>query len=412
MSLAHESPRGWQALGSSLRMAPADATWRIASALMAVWGITRVTDITRLDRLGLPVYASVRPRGRALCVHAGKGLRPAEARIGALMEALEFAVAEPQRSAWQGRDFRIAELEADWAGAFGLADLAPVFGVPIERSRLLHAVRCEELAGRGDAWLPAELVFLPWEDPHGPALFGWSSNGLASGNTLAEATLHGLLEVLERDALLMNLPRDRSQWLDADEFPAPFDTFAARWQEMGIELSVRQVPNEFDLPCFQALLMEAGGTQTVDLAGGSGLHLDPAIAFARAVCEAAQSRASCIHGGRDDVTEFYDHLPRTPGGRDTRQTLAAREAFDRRHRVRWCELPSMPFADAATLDEVLARLLTHLATRGFSRVLRHRFDVALQGLHVVKIIVPGCQEASAPLDRAGRRLLALAHADG
>ncbi len=380
--------------------------------MMSRWGISRVTDLTRLDQLGLPVYASVRPRGKALCVHAGKGLRPEEARIGALMEALEFAVAEPQHSNWHGRSVSVAELESDWAGVFSLQDLAPVFGLRIDSTRKLTAVLCDDVAGRGSAWLPAELVFLPYEDPHGPVLFGWSSNGLASGNALAEASLHGLLEVLERDALAMNLPRDRSSWVEPDEYPPPFDVLAERWRRIGVELSVRYVPNDFGLPCFQTVLAEDSHSQTVDLATGSGLHLDPRIAFARAVSEAAQSRLSCIHGGRDDLTEFYDHLQSQGSARDARRSLTYQEAFDRRQRILWVDVPSLLLEPNSTLDEVLSQLVRHLAERGFPRVLRHRFDVPLNGLHAVKIIVPRCQEAAVPLHRAGRRFLDLARADG
>lgn len=396
-------------LGSSLRSCPAAATWARAAPLMPMWGISRVTDVTCMDRLGLPVFASIRPRGQVLCVHAGKGLRPEEARIGALMEALEFAVAEPQRTPWQGRDLRIGDLLDHWGDAFSLADLAPRIGVPAPPDRLLQVVRCDDVAGGAPAWLPAELVFLPLADPHGPALFGWSSNGLASGNTLAEATLHGLLEVLERDALLMNLPRDRSHWIDPADYPDPFGDLCRCWQALGVELAVRHVPNDFGLPCFQALLAQDSRDQTVDLAEGSGLHLDAAIAFTRAVCEAAQSRLSTIHGGRDDLGGFYAARSAQGTARDVRQTLAYREAFDRSRRVRWADLPSLPL-QGHSVDMLLAQLLLRLADQGFGKVLRHHFDVALNGLQVVKITVPGCQEADEPLERAGRRLLALAAA--
>lgn len=379
---------------------------------MPRWGISRVTDITRLDRLGLPVHASVRPRGRALCVHAGKGLGRDDSRIGALMEALEFAVAEPQSTPWQGLDIEVAELSEDWRGAFCLEDLVPRFGVPVDDRRLLRAVRCDDVAGRGAVWLPAELVFIPYDDPHGPALFGWSSNGLASGSTLAEATLHALLEVLERDALAMNLPHDRSAWVEPDEFPPPFDALAAGWQRLGVELSVRHVPNDFGLPCFQAVLLEDSHSQTVDLAIGSGLHLDARIALARAVCEAAQSRLSVIHGGRDDITDFYDEVERQRGRRDARRTLAAAEAFDRSRSTRWADLPTPEIDGADTLDGLLSQLVLRLAARGFPRVLRHRFDAALDGLQVVRIVVPRCQEAALPLQRAGRRMLDRARDDG
>ncbi|OYU68477.1 MAG: hypothetical protein CFE45_42555, partial [Burkholderiales bacterium PBB5] len=156
-----------------------------------------------------------------------------------------------------------------------------------------------------------------------------------------------------------------------------------------------------------ALLVQDSRDQPVDMAEGSGLHLDASIAFTRAVCEAAQSRLSTIHGGRDDLTSFYDRLRAQGAARNVRQPLVHREAFARSRGLRWAELPSLP-VQGQGIEALLALLLQRLARQGFNKVLRHRFDLPLEGLQVVKIIVPGCQEAAAPLERAGRRLLARA----
>ncbi len=400
-------------LGSSLRTRSAAATLDRALPLMPALGISRVTDITRVDRLGLPVFASVRPRGRALCVHAGKGLRADEARVGALMEAVEYAAAEPDRSEWRRRSLRIGELKAEWAGRVRMLDLAPRTGPGAPDDRLVDVVACEDVAGGPALPLPAELIFVPCDDPHGASVFGWTSNGLASGNTPAEATLHGLLEVLERDALAMDMPHDASCWLEPDDLPPPFAELAARWRATGVALSVRFVPNEFGLPCLRALLHEGGGAP-VDLAGGHGLHLDPGIALARAVCEAAQSRLSHIHGGRDDITRFYAKWRDgavAPDSADVRETLAYRAGFDTTRRIAWRDVPALPLA-GTSVDEVLAALVERLRGQGFPRVLRHVFALDLGGLSVVKVVVPRCQEIDETCSRLGARLYArlLAHA--
>ena len=85
-------------LSSSLRPVSPEATLARAKRIAPPLGITRVTDITRLDRVGIPVYASIRPSATigSLCVNAGKGLHPIEAEVGAYMEAIELAVAEPE----------------------------------------------------------------------------------------------------------------------------------------------------------------------------------------------------------------------------------------------------------------------------------------------------------------------------
>jgi len=371
---------------------------------MPTLGISRVTDITRMDRLGLPVFASIRPRGLALCVNAGKGATPLEAEVGALMEAVEFAAAEPGRSAWQGRTWRLSDLQAEWASDLRLSWLAPRIGQPPAAEHPTETVRCEDLGGGRAMWLPAELIFMPFGNGESRLLFGWSSNGLASGNTLAEATLHAVLEVLERDAMALNMVRDESFWLPTEELPPHLQQQVADWQQRGFDLALRYVPNAFGLPCFQVLLHE-GDDAVVSLANGTGMHFEPGIALARALYEAAQSRLSHIHGGRDDVTHFYATHGDVHRATPAHETLAYREAFDTARRITWAELPSLPCHEQpleALLDGLIARLLA----LGFRQVFRHRFDLDLAGLHVVKVVIPGCEAIDRQLERMGPRLYA------
>src|SRR5687768_14092846 len=88
------------ALDSSLRTVDPAETLAHAKARAQTLGISRVTDITRLDRIGIPVFTSVRPTAveGSLCVNAGKGVRAIDAKVGAYMEAIEFAIAEPGHS--------------------------------------------------------------------------------------------------------------------------------------------------------------------------------------------------------------------------------------------------------------------------------------------------------------------------
>ena len=393
-------------LNSSYRSKRPARTLAIAEALMPKLGITRVTDVTRMDRLGLPVCISVRPRSATLRVHAGKGVDPLEARVGALMEAIEYAAAEPARSAWHPRTLSAADLVAQLGDGLRLVDLVPAQGVRIGPRDEVATVECEELAQRRRVQVPVELVFVPHESNGAARLFGATTNGLASGNSLVEATLHGLLEVLERDALSMNRPRDASRLLDSRRLPEPFRTLASTWRGLGVELAVRAVPNAWALPCFEAFLHEPASAN-VNLAGGSGLHLDRDVALARAICEAAQSRLSHIHGGRDDVTNFYEkYAPR----RDAEVDQAAEadvigRLFDRRRAARYESLPHEPHG-GRSLTQLLDALLERLTKAGFGAVYRYRFRVDLSGLHVVKIIVPRCEDADSAPWRIGPRLWA------
>jgi ribosomal protein S12 methylthiotransferase accessory factor len=320
------------------------------------------------------------------------------------MEALEFAVAEPQASAWEGIETTIGRLVSEFPPGLHLVDFAPRFGVHVVADQPVLAVECVDLTRDRSMLLPEALVFVPSPVAAPEVPFGATTNGLASGNTIEEATLHGLLEVMERDAVSMNRARDESQWIASDELPEPFRAMAARWRTIGIELAVRFVPNAFELPCFEAWVHERAST-SVDLANGSGLHLDPAIALARAVCEAAQSRLSHIHGGRDDITRFFakyaDRAP--PTRREAKEALLV-QIFDRTRSVRFNDVPrvtSRRRSLAPVLDDVVERLLR----KGFDTVFRHHFRRDLDGFAVVKIIVPRCEDVESDKRRMGPRLL-------
>src|SRR5690606_15138598 len=58
------------------------------------FGITRIGDLTGLDTVGIPVWFASRPNSRGLAVSQGKGMTHAQARISAVMECIEGAVAE------------------------------------------------------------------------------------------------------------------------------------------------------------------------------------------------------------------------------------------------------------------------------------------------------------------------------
>ena len=396
-------------LGSSFRDRPADDTLRLAERLAVSLGITRVLDITRMDRLGLPVYASVRPRGALLRVHAGKGLTPIEARVGALMEAIEFASAEPSRSAWIEHELTVSTLAAQLGTGVAFGDLVPRIGEAVDPGRTMTSVACEDLASGSTVCLPAELVFVPFAGQDPTALFGWTGNGLASGNSIAEATLHAVFEVLERDALAMAVLGGGTRRVANDTLPEPFARYAANWQASGIALAVRTVPNACGLACFQAVLHEPTSTD-VNLATGSGLHVDREIALARAICEAAQSRASCIHGGREDLVTYYAKYTQVDAAtRHERERAFVDKAFDSRD-----SLPFERVSHRANLGrscpEVLDRLLHHIVKAGFPAIYRHPFAVDLDRLHVVKVVIARCEGTEVEHGRIGPRLFAQAAA--
>ena len=67
------------------------ATIRRARAVLDRIGVTRVADVTDLDRVGIPNFMTVRPHdlGPGISYYNGKGTTREQAHAGALMEAVE-----------------------------------------------------------------------------------------------------------------------------------------------------------------------------------------------------------------------------------------------------------------------------------------------------------------------------------
>ncbi len=75
-------------------------TLALEPEIRALYGITRVADLTQLDRIGIPVYSAVVPDARdSVSVYAGKGITHEAARAGAIMEAAERGAVRRARKA-------------------------------------------------------------------------------------------------------------------------------------------------------------------------------------------------------------------------------------------------------------------------------------------------------------------------
>ena len=61
-------------------------------------GITRITEITHLDRIGLPVFSAIRPTSQegSISIYGGKGISVEHAKASAMMEGFERYSAERQ----------------------------------------------------------------------------------------------------------------------------------------------------------------------------------------------------------------------------------------------------------------------------------------------------------------------------
>lgn len=81
-------------LNSSLRSCNPIDTFKRVQPFFDGMGITRIANITGLDKIGIPVAICVRPNAKHLSVSQGKGVTWEIARISAAMESIESFHAE------------------------------------------------------------------------------------------------------------------------------------------------------------------------------------------------------------------------------------------------------------------------------------------------------------------------------
>lgn len=368
--------------GTSARSLPPEQTWARVQPLLGSCGITRVANITGLDRVGLPVYQAIRPNSRSLSVSQGKGADPMAARISAVMEAIELHFAEspslPLRLATH------AEL-----GAEGLAaDPAELpHTAEYDPARRLLWTQGYELMSQQPIWVPFDLVHVNLIEPAGSLLV--TSNGLASGNTLAEAVFHGLCEVVERDAeALFRLRSPEAQQaalLDLHSVSHPeVRALLQRFADAGLTPIAWNLSSDIALPAVRVFLHDSHADSLVNPVSapyGAGCHFDAVTALVRALTESAQTRVSWIAGSRDDLSR--DHYRRSHATTAYLAELLRLPAPAR--------LEALPSRSLPTLEDDIRQVLAALSAAGIRQVAVVPLSQPNCPVAVARVIVPGLE---------------------
>jgi ribosomal protein S12 methylthiotransferase accessory factor len=290
------------------RACPPEETFARVSPLLRRYGVTRVARQTGLDHVGIPVWSAVRPNSLSLAVNQGKGVGDADAKISAVMEALERAVAGAPEVVFHLASQ--AEMRAEGLAFDRLDGLVAKGRMPLSYDDRIAWVEGHDLITNRPVRVPREAVML---DRTAETRFWQSSDGLASGNTPVEATFHGLLERVERDAdVLWSLagPAERKRrCIDPSAFDDPvIDLLVSKIRVAGLRLQIFDITSDIGIPCFQALIgpadiMKRSNPLYAEAASGSGCHIDAVRAMIRAITEAAQSRLTLVSGARDDIAD-------------------------------------------------------------------------------------------------------------
>lgn len=305
-------------------------------------GVTRISDITYLDKLYIPNYSAVLPGTKdSIWVYSGKGPTRVQAKVGALMESVE----------------RYCSLSSRCSPIQGTySQLSKIYDKVLHPYEVIESVEEEYGDNESVAFLPGfdilknEKVLVPAElalykfSPPSPSIrvFSYShTNGLASGNIIEEAICHALCEVIERDAvsiadlcssdipysILKNIVNSVNEVSGIDNIQISADNFVddssifpevniseiakefepvrflvKRFAEKGISLMIKNITQkDIDIPTFVASSIEWISSNYGYFAKGYGTHPDARIALIRAITELSQTRAANIQGARDDL---------------------------------------------------------------------------------------------------------------
>lgn len=374
----HPRPAG------QLRVCSLDQTLTRLKPLLSQFGISRLADITDLDRVGIPVVQAICPLSKSLTVKQGKGRCLPSAMVSAAMEAAE---------AWHAEGVKAPEESPD-IGSKAILDLSGLspkaIAQPPDAAAITWIEGWDFVASR-PVWGPFDCITLDFTVPLQCASLQRGSNGLASGNTLGEALYHAFCEVIERDCIAdfeRLAPRQRAAAVLPTAVLRSYGvaTLIDKIKAAGVILTVWDITNDLNVPAFRAVLYNVGtmspGRYVHPPKVGYGCHLDPEVAVSRAITEAAQSRLIAIAGARDDLVPEDYNPPRFGNGVLVLSAIAEAASAMGKTETRTS-------ASTASSEEDAILLIERLISKGLTQVAA--FDLSRRdfGVPVVRVLVPG-----------------------
>jgi ribosomal protein S12 methylthiotransferase accessory factor len=247
-----------------------------------------------------------------------------------------------------------------------------------------------------------------------------TSNGLASGNTIAEAICHGLCEVIERDACKLAVFGLREAGLTPSALGLAHiqladldDANAALVDRISphLDVALYSCASDVGVPtCWASLTGDSAAPfEPMDhpfegraVSFGWGTHPDPDVAISRALTEAVQLHTVAIQGVREDLDIAANSVS---------QGAAADREHDEWH-FHWKALAKCyrPFADFMVsrdsprvspramggqvnrdVRDDVEYLVQRLVARGMNQVLHVDLTLPTTGIPVSRVVVPGLE---------------------
>ncbi|WP_296800864.1 YcaO-related McrA-glycine thioamidation protein [uncultured Methanobrevibacter sp.] len=371
---------------------------------LKVAGITRIADITDLDRIGLPIYTAIRPTAEdgAVSIYGGKGITKDHAKASAMMEGFERYSAERQDSD-ESIIASLSEIEE-----FGEYINPKSLNLPKEFEKKdisdlsLEWSKSIDIISNNEYYIPTNAIYHPYISKNdSQSLFKSNTNGLASGNILEEAILHGIFEVIERDAWsIFELTHKNYAQIDISSIENEIIIdIIEKFESKGIKIKLMDFTADIKIPTIAA---SADDTITKDaglLTLGMGTHLDPEVAILRALTEVAQSRATQINGAREDTV---------------RADFAREAGYERMKRINkfyfrdeeeQIKLSDIENKSTSSITRDIEIVKDELVSNDIQKILYSNLTRPELDVSVVRVVIPEMELYTIDPSRAGYRFL-------
>lgn len=441
------------------RVKPVEETIKKIIPICKKIGVTRVADITYMDRLYIPNYSSVLPGTEdKIWVYSGKGVTKRDAKASALMESIERYSSLQSTSPWDYIKGSYSQLSKSYKVLHPDGLVEPL-AFAYNSDMIMDFLPGVDLFTNDEILVPASLALSAYSPKYllssspKPAVvnpFAFQhTNGLASGNVLEEAICHALCEVIERDAVSIaelcasaipftiwkrnasSLRENEHSDLtpihtnafadDSSLFPdvdisevvdgfEPVNSLVKKFSHAQIDLLIKNITQEdIGIPSFIASSTEWISSDYGYFVYGHGTHPDARIALMRAITELSQARAANIQGARDDLVKIKFN--------ETDEIAKKRWQF---MKARPIESSSFSSEDSSknTIEfsriktyvnedilEDIKLILLRLNQAGLKRAIIVELTNPDIGIPVVRVIVPGLETFMVSKSVLGRRAI-------
>ncbi len=345
--------------------------------------LKEVFRIDELDRIGVPVYVckiyeeveNLLGMGESF----GKGITPLQAEASALMELIERY---NNFSFLSKENYLLEPYESLKEKAVPIELLlAPLHSIFREDSF------AEELKNIKLRWneaydlVESKTVYFPLYWFY--RIYG--TTGWAAGNTLEEATLQALCEIIERHCISVVMEeRLEVPTIDIESIEDPvLIELIDKITSSGIEIFIKDFSLDFKIPTVAVITHDPlAPTPTLKVYGSAGTHPNPKYALIRALTELIQHRAQVL---------YRERVLKKPGGPTycflKFEKLDDAEFLLKGHKISFERLPF--FSDMDFKVEI-EYVIEELYKKGLKTFLVETTDEVLQIPSVI-VVVPGAR---------------------